>query len=254
MRMIQQPSTPGLPPNQLHGVRGQVNTNEVMSLISIVPNSVWHAQQPLRFGPISLTTRMTVIRLRDGSLWVHSPISPTRDLIDELQKVGTVRYVVAPNKSHHLFFLAFQNAYPSAQGYIAAGLELKRPDLSRFPQVSVEAPWGSELQGFFIEGLPILNETVWFHTDTGTLVLTDLLFCFSETNRGIAGLVAKLLGVHGTLGMSRTMKLAARDKRALARSVLPLLSLPVQRVVVAHDQIINEQPMAKLTQAFAWLF
>ena len=224
-----------------------------MTLTCIVPDSIWHAQQPLKFGPISLTTRMTVVRLRDGALWVHSPISPTPELIEELRDVGTVRYVVAPNKSHHLFFLAFLNAYPSAQGFIAAGLELKRPDLSRFPQVSREAPWSPELQGFFIEGLPILNETVWFHGDTGTLILTDLLFCFSEASRGVTGLVAKLLGVYGKLGMSRTMKLATKDKQALAQSVLPLLSLPVQRVIVAHDQIISEQPMAKLTRAFAWL-
>lgn len=224
-----------------------------MLLNCVVPTFIWHAQQRLKFGPISLTTRMTVVRLRDGSLWVHSPISPTRELIDELQTIGTVRYVVAPNKSHHLFFLAFLNAFPPAKGFIAAGLELKRPDLGRFSQVPREAPWGSELQGFFIEGLPIINETVWFHGDTGTLILTDLLFCFAKTNRGITALVSKLLGVRGKLGMSRTMKLATKDKQALARSVLPLLSLPVQRVVVAHDQIIDEQPVAKLTQAFAWL-
>ena len=196
---------------------------------------------------------MTVVRLRDGSLWVHSPISPTRELIGELQKLGTVRYVVAPNKTHHLFFLAFLNAHPSAQGFIASGLESKRTDLSRFPHASHEAPWASEIEGFFIEGLPILNETAWFHSDTGTLILTDLLFCFSEATRGVTGLVAKLLGVHGQLGMSRTMKLATKDKQALARSVLPLLSLPVQRVIVAHDQIIDDQPVTKLVQAFAWL-
>lgn len=224
-----------------------------MLLTCIVPQSVWHAQQPLKFGPFSITTRMTVVRLRDGSLWVHSPISPTRELIQELHAIGSVRYVVAPNKSHHLFFLPFLKAHPSAHGFIAAGLELKRPDLSPYPQVSPDVPWGSEIQGFFIDGLPILNETAWFHTDTGTLILTDLLFCFSQGNRGVTGLVAKLLGVHGKLGMSRTMKLATKDKQALAQSVLPLLSLPVQRVVLAHDQIITEQPMAKLTQAFAWL-
>ncbi|MCF8179666.1 MAG: DUF4336 domain-containing protein [Sulfuritalea sp.] len=224
-----------------------------MLLPCIVPNSVWHAQQPLKFGPISLTTRMTVVRLRDGSLWVHSPISPTHELIDELEKIGTVRYVVAPNKSHHLFFLAFLHAHPSAQGFIAAGLESKRPDLGRFQQVPRDSPWGSEIQGFFIDGLPILNETAWFHSDTGTLVLTDLLFCFAETNRGITALISKLLGVRGKLGMSRTMKFATKDKQALARSVQPLLSLPVQRVIVAHDQVINEQPVAKLKQAFAWL-
>ena len=224
-----------------------------MLLTCIVPNSIWHAQQALKFGPISITTRMTVVRLRDGSLWVHSPISPTSDLIQELREVGSVRYVVAPNKAHHLFFLDFLKANPSAQSFIAAGLESKRPDLSRFPQLSREVPWASEMQGFFIEGLPILNETAWFHTDTGTLILTDLLFCFSEANRGVTGLVAKLLDVHGKLGMSRTMKLATKDKQALAQSVLPLLSLPVQRVVLAHDQIITEQPMAKLKRAFAWL-
>jgi hypothetical protein len=224
-----------------------------MLLNRIVPNSVWHAQQPLRFGPIKLSTRMTVIRLRDGALWVHSPISPTHELIEDLQSLGPVRYVIAPNKSHHLFFLAFLEAHPQAQGFIAAGLESKRPDLGRFQEVPNDSPWGSQIRGFFIEGLPILNETAWFHSDSGTLVLTDLLFCFSQANRGLTALVSGLLGVRGKLAMSRTMKLATKDRRALARSVQPLLSLPVQRVVVAHDQIIEDQPVKKLEQAFAWL-
>ncbi|WP_374355686.1 DUF4336 domain-containing protein [Chitinimonas sp.] len=224
-----------------------------MSLTCVVPNSIWYAQQPLRFGPISITTRMTVIRLRDGSLWVHSPISPTPELVDGLRSLGTVRYVVAPNKSHHLFFPAFLNAHPEAQGFIAAGLELKPPDLGRFQRIPRDPPWTCEIQGFFIEGLPILNETVWFHVDTGTLILADLLFCFAESNRVIAALVSKLLGVYGRLGMSRTMKLAVKDKRALAMSVLPLLALPVKRVIVAHDQIVEEQPAEKLKEAFAWL-
>jgi hypothetical protein len=224
-----------------------------MLLTCIVPNSLWYAQQPLKFGPVSLTTRMTVLRLRDGSLWVHSPISPTPGLIDELAKIGTVRYVVAPNKTHHVFFLAFLHAHPSAQGFIAVGLESKRPDLSHFQHVPYDAPWGSEIQSFFIEGLPVLNERVYFHSDTGTLILTDLLFYFSETNRGVTALVSRLLGVHGKLGMSRTMKFAIKDKQALVRSVQPLFSLPIQRVVVAHDQIVDEQPVEKLRQAFAWL-
>lgn len=224
-----------------------------MPLECIVPNALWHAQQPLKFGPISLTTRMTVVRLRDGSLWIHSPISPTRELIEELRSTGSVRYVVAPNKSHHLYFLDFLNAFAAAEGFIAEGLESKRGDLVRFPRIPREAPWSADLRGYFIEGLPILNETVWFHGDTGTLVLTDLLFCFSAANRGLAALVSKALGVRGKLGMSRTMKWAIKSKQDLAKSVEPLLSLPVQRVIVAHDQIIDEQPVAKLAQAFAWL-
>ncbi|MGY0193860.1 DUF4336 domain-containing protein [Leptothrix sp. BB-4] len=224
-----------------------------MSLTCLVPNSVWYAQQALKFGPIAITTRMTVVRLRDGSLWVHSPISPSQELMDELGKLGSVRHVLAPNKSHHLFFLDFLKAHPAAQGYIAPGLESKRPDLGRFPHISREAPWNAEIQGFFMEGLPILNETVWFHIDSGTLVVTDLLFCISRTSQGMTALVSRLLGIHGTLGMSRTMKLLIKDKQALARSVRPLLALPIQRVIVAHDQVIDDQPVAKLAKAWSWL-
>jgi Domain of unknown function (DUF4336) len=224
-----------------------------MSLECIVANELWHAQQQLKFGPISLTIRMTVVRLRDGSLWVHSPISPTSSLIEELRRVGRVRYVIAPNKSHHLFFLEFLNCFPDAEGFIADGLQLKRKDLAQYPRIPRAAPWHPELQGYFIEGLPVLNETVWFHSDTGTLIVSDLLFCLSATNRGLTAIASKLLGVHGKLGMSRRMKIATKNKQALKTSVSPLLSLPVQRVIVAHDQIVDEQPAAKLLQAFAWL-
>lgn len=220
----------------------------------LVPDRLWHASQPLSFGPLSISTRMTVLRLRDGSLWVHSPVSPTPALCEELAAIGRVRHVLAPNKSHHLFFLPFLEAHPDASGYIAPGLDAKRPELARYATIAPgDAPWGDELQGFFIEGLPILNESAWFHPDTGTLVLADLLFCFSPANRGLASFAAWLLGVRGKLGMSRTMKLAIRDRTAFRRSVQPLLSLPLQRVVLAHDQVISEDAAGKLSRAFAWL-
>lgn len=224
-----------------------------MSLQSVVPDAIWHATQRLRFGPIALSTRMTVVRLQDGSLWVHSPITPTNELVDELAALGRVRWVVAPNRSHHLFFLPFLAAYPSAEGFIAPGLEAKRPDLKGFPCLPVSDPWQSELEAFVIDGLPILNETVWFHRATGTLIVTDLLFCFSTQNRGLAALVARLLGVYGSLGMSRTMKLLVKDKPAFRRSIAPLLALPVTRIIVAHDEIIGDQCASKLAKAFAWL-
>ena len=224
-----------------------------MSLECLSPNALWHATQRLKFGPISLSTRMTVVRLRDGSLWVHSPITPTNELIKDLAAIGHVRWVVAPNRSHHLFFLPFLAAHPSAEGFIAPGLDTKRRNLRGYPCVPASAPWRSELEGFVIEGLPVLNETVWFHPATGTLILTDLLFCFSTQNVGLTKLVARVLGVHGSIAMSRTMKLLVKDKPALWRSVAPLLALPVRRVIVAHDQIVSDQCNDQLAQAFGWL-
>jgi hypothetical protein len=224
-----------------------------MSLVCIVPDALWHAQQPLKFGPLSITTRMTVVRLGDGSLWVHSPVTPTAGLVESLRAIGPVRHVVAPNKSHHLYFLDFLRAFPEARGHVAEGLEIKRPALAGFARIPRESPWSPDLQGFFIAGLPILNETAWFHAGTGSLILTDLLFCFSRANRGLGALVSRLLGVHDRLGMSRTMKLAVANRRELAASVAPLLALPVRRVIVAHDEIVDHDPAARLARAFAWL-
>jgi hypothetical protein len=223
-------------------------------LESLHPDYLWHVRQALRFGPITITTRMTVVRLLDGSLWVHSPISPSQELIADLSAIGDVRYVIAPNKAHHLFFLSFLEAYPKAQGWVAPGLKAKRPDLQHYSEIAEQPAWSDELQAFFIDGLPIINETVWFQKATGTLILTDLLFCFGPgNNAGLAGAIAKLLGVYGRLGMSRTMKFAVKDKAALARSVKPLLSLPVERIILAHDQIIEDQALTQLRRAFAWL-
>ena len=224
-----------------------------MALHELVPNHIWHAQQRLHFGPIKIQTRMTVIRLLDGALWVHSPIEPSPSLTAELSSLGDVRYVLAPNLSHHLFFRRFLKSFPRATGFVAPGLATKVNDLSQYAVVPTPGPWRDELQSWFIDGLPVLSETVWFHKDTGTLLLTDLLFSFGTNNTGLAKLVAKLLGVYDRLGMSLTMKLMTKDKQALRRSIEPLLVLPIQRVVLAHDQVIQEQPIVKLREAFEWL-
>jgi hypothetical protein len=45
---------------------------------------------------------MTVIRLSSKDLIIHSPIFIDGSLKDELNKIGSVKYIVAPNKFHHI--------------------------------------------------------------------------------------------------------------------------------------------------------
>ncbi|MCG2584137.1 DUF4336 domain-containing protein [Massilia sp. TS11] len=224
-----------------------------MPLSEVVPGRIWCSEQLLAFGPIQLATRMTLVRLADGGLWVHSPIRLSDALREEVARLGEVRYVVAPNKGHHLFFSAFLAAFPHAQGWIAPGLAEKRPDLAHLPVLRDDTPWASELVPQFIEGLPLLNETVWFHAPSGSLILTDLLFCVGPNPSWLVRTLGRLLGIYGKLGMSATMKLAVKDRAALAASVAPLLRLPVGRVILAHDQIVVDDAKVQLSSAFAWL-
>ena len=69
---------------------------------------------------------MTVIRLADGSLMLHSPVQcndETRALVEEL---GPVRYVVSPNKLHHFFLGRWAEACPGAEIWAPPGLRRKR--------------------------------------------------------------------------------------------------------------------------------
>src|SRR5438876_6457443 len=51
--------------------------------------------------PLPFSTRMTVVRLQSGDLFLHSPIAFDAKLAEELQAMGTVRHLVSPNQFHY---------------------------------------------------------------------------------------------------------------------------------------------------------
>ncbi|KAK0358279.1 hypothetical protein LTR94_036056, partial [Friedmanniomyces endolithicus] len=72
---------------------------------------------------------MAVIRLAGGDLFVWSPVALTEGLRAEVDALGEVRHLVAPNALHHLFVAEWKAAWPAARIYAAPGLQQKRDDL-----------------------------------------------------------------------------------------------------------------------------
>lgn len=62
-------------------------------------------------------TRMVVIRLTGGSLFVWSPVALSARLREEVEALGEVHYLVAPNSLHHLFLSEWRQTYPQARLY-----------------------------------------------------------------------------------------------------------------------------------------
>src|ERR671932_994438 len=91
-------------------------------LRELSPNRLWIAEMPLRFCGIEVGTRMSICRLSDDSLWLHSPIKLNEELKGELDWLGAVRFVVSPNKLHHLFIGDYFAAYPEVRIYAPPGL------------------------------------------------------------------------------------------------------------------------------------
>lgn len=217
-------------------------------------NHIWTAETDLKMYGVELGARMTVIDIDgQGSLFVHSPIKMTEKLKQELDSIGQVKYVVAPNKWHHLFISDFKLAYPSAQFFCAPGLEKKRSDF-KFDAVINSAqnyPWNTSLQHKLIEGVPIFNEVVFFHPETKTLVLTDLAIHICESPSFYSRLVLKLLGSFGKFGWANLEKIIyIRDKAAFKTSIENVLLWDIEKILLTHGKPVLSEGKRLLKEAF----
>src|SRR5262249_17087896 len=59
--------------------------------------NLWVCEQPFGFFGLQVGARMTVIRIAGGDLLLHSPIAPTAELRAEVEALGPVKFLMAPN-------------------------------------------------------------------------------------------------------------------------------------------------------------
>ena len=217
-------------------------------------DDVWIATAPQTMFGLHLGTRMTVVRLPGGSLWVHSPIAATGPLRAELDALGPVAHVVAPSLFHHLHAGDMAKAYPGAMVHAPAALKKKRPDLEIDAELSGAAhpEWKDALSPLAIEGCA-LGETVFLHAGSKSVISSDLTENFSTSPHWPTRLYLKAGGVYGKPGWSRLLHFVYRDKKAARRSIDALLERDFDRAVIAHGDPLTSGAKEAVRQTFAFL-
>lgn len=225
------------------------------SMRELAPD-LWVVEREQAFYGLEVGTRMTVIRLADGSLLLHSPVVLDGALRAELDAKGAVRFVVAPNRVHHLYAGRVAEAYPAARLWVAPGLERKRPDLAYTAILGDEAPaeWRDQVDQCFFRGRPYENEVTFFHRASRTLLLCDLAFNFGpEATAGTRGLMW-LIGSYDRFGPSSLDPWLIRDRAAARASLERILAWDFDRVIVSHGRILETGGNAALRHGYRWLF
>lgn len=215
---------------------------------------LWVAQRPLPLVVGDIGARMTVMRLSDGTLMLHSPVALDPPLKGALDALGSVRWIIGPSKVHHLFISAFVQAYPGAMLCGAPGLAEKRPDLAIRHTLTVPLPagWPEEISTQLVEGAPWMNEVALFHRSSRTLVLTDLVFN-DPPGATHARLFHRLVGATGKFGPHRLIRFGMRDRAATRRSIDRILAWDFDRIIMSHGAIVASGGHAKFAAAFAFL-
>ncbi|MBB84859.1 MAG: hypothetical protein CL931_13710 [Deltaproteobacteria bacterium] len=213
---------------------------------------LWVVEHALKLSAgVALGTRSTIVRLRDGGLWVHSPGPLTPDLAEGVRAMGEVRVLVAPNLWHHLFLEDWRVEWPEARVYATPGLAEKQTNLHVDEVLADAAPavWKGEIEQLRIAGMPKMNEFVFRHVESGTLVLTDLCFNMRESDSWWTRFFMRINGVWQTFGPSRLFKTMVEDRDALEQSVDRLLEWEFERVIVAHGDVVESDGYAALERA-----
>ncbi|MDI1448565.1 DUF4336 domain-containing protein [Polyangium sp. 6x1] len=211
-------------------------------LVSLAED-LWAAEHPVRMpGGVRMDTRMTVVRLPGEKLWIHSPIPIDDTLAAALAKLGTVSYLVAPNLYHNLFLGRASERFPEARVFAPPGLREKIPSLRIDEVLSGEAPaaWAGVFEQRHVAGAPQMEEVVFLHRPTKTLVVSDLVFNIERPEGLATKLVLTMMGTRGKLARSRMWTFITKDKAAWNASVREVLALDFDRLIMAHGEVVAE--------------
>lgn len=220
---------------------------------------IWTAEGPAVTAALGFryATRMVVIRLADGGVFLWSPVALTDALKAEIDAIGPVRFLIAPNSLHHVFIGDWQRACPQAQVHAAPGLGAKRPDL-RLDGTLGDAPapgWAGQIDQVPVPGNAITTEVVFFHRASRTAIFTDLIQQFPPGwFAGWRGLVARLDGMVGPEpAVPRKFRVAFTGRADARAAVRRILDWPVDRVLMAHGAPVETDGGLFLRRAFGWL-
>ncbi|MEQ8699448.1 MAG: DUF4336 domain-containing protein [Bauldia litoralis] len=215
---------------------------------------IWVKRVPLRFFTFPMGARMTVIRLPGDALFVHSPVKLTPETRKAVDSLGLVRFLVAPNRLHHLFIGDWAAAFPEAELWGVRDLMRKRADL-RWTGVLRDAPepgWAGAIDQAILSSW-FQDEAVFCHHASKTLIVVDFLESVWPEDSWHYRLFARAAGTWKRATTTYDQRPTFRNRAKLRGTVRRILGWDFERIVLAHGRLIEADGKAEFRKGVAWL-
>ncbi|MEM1133081.1 MAG: DUF4336 domain-containing protein [Pseudomonadota bacterium] len=242
-----------------------MQTYEPLNQLKLLADNLWMVDGPIIKMDFPLgfkmpfPTRMVLVRLPNGDLWVHSPTEPTDDLFAQIDALGPVRHLVAPNSIHYWYLPYWTERYPDARTYGVEGLTDTAKREIRIDETLSEttpADWQDMFDTIIFSG-SVIAEAVFLHRPSRTLLLTDLIENF-EPDKIRGGWRRWFLGLVGIVDPDGKMPLDLRmtfwgKSEVLTQQVHQMIDWQPDRVIMAHGRPYLNNGTAELRRAFRWV-
>lgn len=223
-----------------------------------IADDVWIADGPaVRFLGFPYPTRMGVVRLPSGDLWVWSPVRADEALHREVAALGEVRHLVEPNEIHHLALPEWIARWPRARVYAPPGLKRRRRDV-RFDAELGDDPepaFEGAVEHVIVHGSFVMEEVLFFHEPSRTLFVGDLVQkhdpeAFAAWQRWLMRLDG-LVGPDGSTPREWRATFLRRD--AARAAVRRAIAWDPERMVIAHGEWVPHDGAQALRRSLSWL-
>lgn len=218
---------------------------------------------PMRaMGVIPIPVRMTVVRLENGEILLHSPTQHTTQLQAALEGFGPIRHLVAPNIAHWTFLKEWQNRLPDAVTWAAPGLRNRKTVQRsgvRLDRDLDEGPlpgWPDEIDRITVQGGAGFHEVALFRRHSQALILVDLVQNFEAEKLPV--LMRPLARIAGNVApdgkapayLRAVVKLGGDKAREAGRR---LVATRPERVIFAHGSWFDHDAAHRLERSLRWL-
>lgn len=205
-----------------------------------IADGVWGIEESLSIAPgMRMPARATVLRLANGDVVLHSPLRLDDATASEIEKLGPVKGIIAPNTVHWMFARAAKERFPEAALYGAPGLEKK---LGEFIPLPADGFVADGLRSFLVAGAPKMNEHVFLFGKT--LLVTDLVMNMHRDYSALMSIFLRINGVHNRFAHSRMWKMMGADAAAMAQSLAVISNWDFERIVPAHGDVKEDDARA----------
>lgn len=229
--------------------------NKTGEIIRRLDENIWVIERGYIFlGRIDVGGRTTIIKLSDGGLFVHAPLALTKELKEDIDAIGLVTVVIAPNTEHVDFINQWKKFYPHAAYFGPPGSMRKLPNVQFTTELSRDSEpdpmWEEDgICQFFISTAPFFNETVFVHTPSKTLLCTDLYWSYptdSDVPRNTKLWAFAMNKVYKPV----YDKVLVKSKSEFKLFLQALLDTGFEKIIPCHGDIIEERGQQILTGFF----
>lgn len=219
-------------------------------------NMIWIKEYPIHYAYAKFNSRMTIIRLSNGNLFIHSPCEIEEETKASIEKLGRVEFIVAPGSYHYLHVSSAQRAFPEAEVFICPGIERKNPEIE-FDWLLGDRPderWKDDFDQVLVRGNKYMWEVAFCHKTTKTLILVDLIENFTDETEDVNWTLVLwwkvVFKMWGNPKPAPEYQLGWKDKNAASKSLKTILSWSFERIIISHGDLIEEN--AKAVALHAW--